>query len=222
MTFLIVQALLSEAEASWAAYRRDELFQCRSLLEAGRWDQAHSLILASVGPALLLAGRGEELGGLLRSLQLGQSTTVDTGDGVAASDWNSGAAVYLSFLDFVARQKSDSNRDASDDARSVTELLERLQAAGERMLSSTASSDAATKDRPDGCHLRLRQQLALSHMARVVHSSAVGRGLAPTASVAALPRLEAMQGILSLGCLPSELRMAGITAAATAVSSILV
>ena len=41
-------------------------------------------------------------------------------------------------------------------------------------------------------------------------------------SAAAALRLGAMQGVLGLGCLPPELRMAGVAAAAAAVTPVFV
>jgi nuclear pore complex protein Nup98-Nup96 len=206
------QALLFEAETVWGRYRKDERLECRSLMSAGRWAEAHSLFVASVGPALFLAGgRHSELSELVEGLAQGCSGHA-LHHVIPTSDWFAGGGLFRNFLAYSQHQVQGS--DGVEDLLST--LLRQLQSAGERLSSAMgASLDAATR-RP-----LLRRQLAFSQMAQAVHGGVMGRPLAPDGSDAAL-RMGAMAGLLSLGCLPPEPRMAGVATAAAAVTRILV
>ena len=191
----------------WARHRKDDLLQCRALLAAGGWTQAHELLVSSVAPALLLSGHRGELAELLEQL------VVDGGEGrrgIAATDWSAGGALYLNYLSFMQQGQA-----AAAGSEGTALLLQQLQAAGDRLASAGASSDPFTQK------LQLRQQLVLSHMAHAVHSRAMGAAVVAGSAAAAL-RLGAMQGVLGLSCLPPELRMAGVAAAAASVTPVLV
>ena len=194
----------------WARHRKDDLLQCRALLAAGGWAQAHELLVSSVAPALLLSSHRGELAELLEQL------VVDGGEGrrgIAASDWSAGGALYLNYLSFTHQQQQ--GQVAATGSEGTALLLQQLQAAGDRLASTGVSSDPFTQK------LQLRQQLVLSHMAHAVHSRVMGAAVVAGSAAAAL-RLGAMQGVLGLGCLPPELRMAGVAAAAAAVTPVLV
>ena len=50
-------AMLHRVKALWAAGRGQALTQCRELLSAGLWQDAHVLLQEQVAPQLLLHGR---------------------------------------------------------------------------------------------------------------------------------------------------------------------
>ena len=173
--------------------------------------------MASLGPALLLAGRKDDLAVILQRLDQGLRSSGGGGSEncVSTSDWYSGGAMYLAYLALVGSSGQASGSVDSQEA--VAALIGQLRAAEESLLAGPSEMD------PSGTRLRLRQRLALSQIAKTVHCRSVGHASSSaTASLASVPRLEAMQGVLSLGCLSPDLRLAGISAAATAVSSITV
>ena len=195
----------------WGRYRKDEHLECRALISAGHWAEAHDLFVSCVGPALFLAGgRQAELSELVEGLSRGCSDQA-LHHAIPASDWFAGGELFRNFLAY-----SQKPGQGSQGAEAQSTLLQQLQAAGERVSSATgAAVDAASR------RLLLRQQVALSQMAQALHGGVMGRSL-PTAGSPLADRMGAMGGLLSLGGLPPEPRMAGVATAAAAVSRILV
>lgn len=227
------QALLAEAEATWARYQGDDERQCAALLSSGATRAAHDLLVSTVAPALFLSGHAPSLAALLRQLE-------EASPPVPTAEWECGGGLYSSYLALFGDGESvgivGGVRGVDDAA--VGALLGRLQSAGDRLSAATATAAAtmaAAGGGPDATPRRqqLRQQLAYSRMAGKLHQLVMGTAPAPAATataaaaslggaqVAAARKLSSMQGVLGLhdSCLSSELRIAGIATAATAVTA---
>ncbi len=197
--------MLAQAEALWGKVCRDELLQCTALLAAGRCMQAHELLVASVAPAMYLAGRHEELAELLLEME-------PAAEAEAPAEWRGGGAMYLGYLALLAAQG-----DGSVAAR-ASALLPLLRAASERLTAGEeALALAGGGSDPGGSSRRLllRQRLVFSQMAQTLYGIVMDEAAQPDGGdrTAAASRLASMQAVLSLNCLPSELRMTGVTAA---------
>lgn len=215
-----VQALLAEAEATWARYAGDEERQCAALLASGASRAAHELLVAAVAPALFLGGHAPRLAALLRQLEAATPP-------VPTAEWECGGGLYSAYLSLFGESGGVGGVGGGVDDAAVGALLGRLQAAGDRL--SAAPADGAPRQQ------QLRQQLAYSRMAAKLHQLVMGTASPAAAAAAGAPaaaslagaqaaaarKLAAMQGVLGLhdSCLSSELRMAGIATAATAVTA---
>ena len=196
----------------WGRYRKDERLECRALISAGHWAEAHGLLVSSVGPALFLAGgRQAELSELVEGLAQGCSGQA-LHHAIPASDWFAGGELFRNFLAYSQKQGQ-----GSEGAEAQSTLLQQLKAAG---LSSATSAAVNASSR----RLLLRQQVALSQMAQALHGGVMGRPLPGIAagSTLGVDRMGAMGGLLSLGGLPPEPRMAGVATASADISRILV
>lgn len=224
------QALLAQAEATWARYQGDDERQCAALLSSGATRAAHDLLISTVAPALFLAGHAPRLAALLRQLEAAAPP-------VPTAEWECGGGLYSSYLALFGDGGSVGGVGGVDDA-AVGALLGRLQSAGDRLSAATATAAAtmaAAGGGPDAAprQQQLRQQLAYSRMAAKLHQLVMGTAPAPAATAtaaaaslggaqaAAARKLASMQGVLGLhdSCLSSELRMAGIATATTAVTA---
>lgn len=91
----------------WAGYSHDYRRQCRALLAAGAWAQAHEVLCGRIAPVLLLRQSAwPELQELLQQLQ---------GHAAQIPDWGTGGGLYLQYL---------AARDEPTDAAAAVALLQ--------------------------------------------------------------------------------------------------
>ncbi|GAX81271.1 hypothetical protein CEUSTIGMA_g8703.t1 [Chlamydomonas eustigma] len=188
----IPKSMLSAAEAVWGQSQGDQRLQCEALLGSGQWSAAHQLLVNIVAPALFLKACMEDLLNLLLAFE--------SCDGVVASEWQSGGALYLNY---IAVQKAS----PAESLDAVSKLISQLQAASDVLMMEGGVQDQNDK------RLKLRQRLVLGQMARRLYTCIMTQGDGSTKD-----RLIAMEGVLSLSCLPPDLRMAGVSATVSAVT----
>ncbi len=224
---VFAQALLAEAEAVWQQYQQNDPAQCRALLASGQARAAHSLLVGSVAPALLLGGQLDELRELLvRAGELCGAPAVGAGSGgpLIVPEWETGGAMYLAYLELFCSPSGRSREGdgGADEGSRVLALLQQLQAASGKAQGGGGGGSEASSDSAGG-QQRLRQRLVYSHMAQRLHQRVMrSAGRAAAAAAGSAEARAAMQAVLGLGCLPAELRISGVAAAVAASSSVLV
>jgi hypothetical protein len=95
--------------------------------------------------------------------------------------------------------------------------VDSLDAATKLVWQLRTACDALTMEvgEQDRC-LKLRQRMVFRHMARMLYVSVMAHGNGDHKE-----RLIAMEGLLSLSCLPTELHMSGVAAMASTVIPII-
>ncbi|PSC76893.1 nuclear pore complex NUP98A isoform B [Micractinium conductrix] len=117
-------AWLAEAAALWARYCQDDAGRLDSLLAAGDWSGAHSLLCDGVAPRWLLAGATHRLSDVLQLLGE-RAAEVNAAGGAGA--WEAGGAVYSAYL--YLRDLYGGLGRSSSEAPPALDFSERMEAA---------------------------------------------------------------------------------------------
>ncbi|KAG1657439.1 hypothetical protein FOA52_011719 [Chlamydomonas sp. UWO 241] len=225
------RAALCAARAVHARYARDDRARVVALLGSAQWRDAHALLVESVGPRLFLAGRDAELRALVAQLAPHEG---------ALPGWEAGGGLYASFAELFPAGAAGAGAAPSSSAAAAAGamVVATLGAAGSsaahggKVLSLLGQLHAAGARAAAGCGgpegparaAALRQNLVYGRMASAVHAAVVGAGASGGPGRGGGPRssasVAALVGVLGLGCLPPDLRMSGVAAAASAAAAL--
>ncbi|KAK9368572.1 nuclear protein 96-domain-containing protein [Lipomyces kononenkoae] len=150
-TLHIPKVMILSAKALHARYTHEPLKEAQYLLEAAEWNEAHSVIIRSVGPKAVIS---ESLDDLLSLISCFQDVT-------AISNWKLGGQIYLDYINVVkSRNGENVNSWWPRDIHGLPELGITLEDSLERLGTGLRLIDCAS--------LGLTGTVAVKEMARVV------------------------------------------------------